>query len=68
LLVAGVLVVSQFEYAFAYIDPATGSYVFQWLIAGLIAAGLAIRIGWRSVRAFLGRVFSRRRPADPKQP
>ena len=33
--------------AFAYLDPGAGSLVFQWIIAGVVGAALAARVGWR---------------------
>ena len=58
---AMLLVVAGYDHAFAYIDPGTGSYVFQWLLAGLLAGAFALRMFWRNVRAFLGRLFSRQK-------
>jgi len=33
----------------AYVDPGSGSFVFQALIAGLLAAGMAIKVFWRRI-------------------
>jgi len=47
----------------AYIDPGTGSYIFQAIVGGLLAAALAIKVFWRRIWGFVtGR--SRRRPAS----
>jgi hypothetical protein len=47
--------------ASAYIDPGTGSYVFQTVVAALITAGFLLRSFWhRVVGAF------RRRPPNQK--
>jgi hypothetical protein len=47
----------------AYIDPLSGSIVFQVLIAGLLGALLTVRRWWgnavRFVRMLLGRVTGR---------
>ena len=49
--------------AHAYIDPLSGSIVFQVLIAGLLGALLTVRRWWgnavRVVRMLLGRVTAR---------
>jgi hypothetical protein len=45
--------------AHAYIDPQSGSYVIQILIAGLAAGGLAIATFWRRILAFMKRLFGR---------
>lgn len=44
----------------AYVDPGTGSYVFQILIAGIVAASMGIRIFWNRLKS----VFSGRAGAD----
>ena len=41
----------------AYIDPGTGSYVLQILIAGLVGGAFALKMFWRNVTAFLSRIF-----------
>jgi hypothetical protein len=39
----------------AYIDPGTGSYVLQLLLAGLLGSLFAVKIYWRRLRGFLSR-------------
>lgn len=41
--------------AWAYIDPGTGSYLFQLVIAGGLAGVYTLRRYWYSVRAWFGR-------------
>ena len=45
----------------AYVDPGSGSFIFQALIGGLIAVAVAFRVFWRRV---LG-VFSKTRRESP---
>jgi hypothetical protein len=47
----------------AYVDPGSGSFIFQALIGGLLAVAVAFRVFWRRV---LG-VFSkdRRESSEP---
>ena len=33
--------------AYAYLDPGTGSYVFQMTVAALVSAGFLVRTYWR---------------------
>lgn len=47
--------------AHAYIDPGSGSYVLQLIIAGLLGAGVAVKIYWRRIKAFISAPFSRGR-------
>jgi hypothetical protein len=44
-----------------YIDPGTGSYVLQLLIAGLLGALFALKVFWRKVVDFLKAPFGRRK-------
>ncbi|MBA2726332.1 MAG: hypothetical protein H0U53_10120 [Actinobacteria bacterium] len=43
--------------ASAYIDPASGSIIFQAVVGGAMAVGLGIKLFWRRIAAF----FSRKR-------
>ncbi len=49
---------------FGYIDPGTGSYLFQMLMAGLLGSLFAIKMGWRNFRGYLSQIFSRSRSQD----
>ena len=37
----------------AYVDPGTGSYYLQILLAGILGAAFAVRLYWRRIRNFL---------------
>ena len=41
--------------AHAYIDPGSGSIIFQALAAGAMAIGLGIKIFWRRIASFFSR-------------
>lgn len=45
--------------AHAYLDPGTGSYILQMVIAGILGALFAIKLFWLRIKGFFGRVFSR---------
>jgi nitrate/nitrite transporter NarK len=49
------------ENAFAYLDPGTGSYIFQALLAGLIGGLFTIKTFWRKIKNFVCNHFSRKR-------
>lgn len=50
--------------AFAYIDPATGSIVFQ-VVAGAFLGGLfAVKKFWRRIKAYFQRLFRRGNNCD----
>jgi hypothetical protein len=40
--------------AHAYIDPGTGSYIIQLLVAGLLSSAYLIKIYWRRIKAMFG--------------
>jgi hypothetical protein len=52
LLIAAILLLISAAPLFAYIDPGTGSYIIQMLIAGFLAAGFVIKTQWRRLAAF----------------
>jgi hypothetical protein len=60
LVLAGALSLLVVPVANAYIDPGTGSVIFQAVIAGAMAAGLALKLTWRRFKS----LFSGRRPED----
>jgi hypothetical protein len=56
--VAALLLLSPTS-AFAYLDPGTGSYVIQMIIAGLLGAAFAIKMYWMRIKRFLVGIFSK---------
>ncbi|MBN2400448.1 MAG: hypothetical protein JXI33_08955 [Candidatus Aminicenantes bacterium] len=58
LIVLGTLCFPQ--YAYSYIDPGTGSYVFQIIIAAFVAVSFMIKIYWHKIKKFVGRIFSQK--------
>jgi hypothetical protein len=43
-----------------YLDPGSGSFLIQLLIAGLAGIGLAIGVSWQRIK----RLFNKRKKAD----
>ena len=43
------------EPAHAYIDPGSGSLIFQAIAAGAMAIGLGVKVFWRRISAFFSR-------------
>lgn len=41
------------SHAYAYIDPGTGSYILQIVLAAALGALFALKMFWRNVKAFL---------------
>ena len=48
--------------AHAYLDPGTGSYLLQLLIAGVLGALFAVKVYWTNVKTFFLSRF--RKPKD----
>jgi len=48
------------QYGYAYIDPGTGSYVFQIIIAAFVALSFMVKIYWLKIKGFIGRLFSKK--------
>ena len=46
--------------AHAYLDPGTGSYVLQLVIALLLGASFGIKIYWRRLRSAIADLFSKK--------
>ena len=44
--------------AYAYLDPGTGSFILQMLIATFLGAFLYVRLAWDRTRLFFTRLFS----------
>jgi len=47
--------------AYAYLDPGTGSYIFQMIIAVAIGGLFAIKLCWAKIVLFFMNLFSRRK-------
>lgn len=45
--------------AYAYIDPGSGSFIFQVLIGALLGVSVAIKAFWGRITAFFSRRSSR---------
>jgi hypothetical protein len=43
--------------AYAYIDPGSGSYLFQIMLASLIGAVFAVKTYWIKIKEFLRKFF-----------
>jgi hypothetical protein len=43
----------------AYLDPGSGSYIIQLIIAGFMGALFMLGIYWRRVKAYLKNIFSK---------
>ena len=61
LICSCVLVLILAEAAQAYLDPGTGSLLFQMLLASLVGAVVAVKMFWYNIKRFLSGLFSKNR-------
>jgi hypothetical protein len=54
LAMAALLQLALTSQALAYIDPGSGSFFVQMLLAGILGAGMAIKAYWHRIKAFFG--------------
>lgn len=47
--------------AYAYLDPGTGSYMFQLAIAVLAGGLFAVKLYWGRIKTFFGSLFLKRK-------
>ena len=47
-----------------YLDPGSGSYLLQLLIAAALGALIALRLYWKRVKGFVSRLLGRRAQGD----
>jgi hypothetical protein len=59
ILWSAVLLVVVVQNAHAYVDPGTGSYIVQLILAGLLGAAVAVRIYWKKIKASIRNLASR---------
>jgi hypothetical protein len=55
-----VLQVTLSQNAFAYLDPGTGSYVYQVLVAAIIGGLFTIKTFWRKIMNFFENILSKK--------
>ncbi len=44
---------------YAYLDPGTGSYILQLVIAGILGGLFAVKMFWVKIKSFFVKIFSR---------
>ncbi len=52
----------------AYLDPGTGSYIIQLLIAGVLGAAFLLRGYWKTVKDFFVKLFSKKQTPPEDTP
>ncbi len=44
--------------AYAYLDPGSGSFILQMIIAGLVTSTFVIKMYWERTKSFVKKLFS----------
>ncbi len=52
----------------AYLDPGSGSIVLQALLAGLMAAGIIIKVFWKKIKGIFTRSTASKDNDHPSEP
>jgi hypothetical protein len=52
----------------AYLDPGSGSFLIQLLIAGIVGAGFLIKVYWKKVKGLFVRSESKKEDDNDVQP
>ena len=52
-------IICEIQILLAYIDPGTGSYLIQLLIASILGSLFALKTYWRKIKAFIGAKFAK---------
>ena len=51
-------------WCYGYIDPGTGSFLVQVIIALFVGASLGIKIFWKNIKNFFLKLFSKKKRAE----
>jgi hypothetical protein len=62
---AGFFILISYRNVYAYIDPGTGSYFLQILIASLLGVAFAAKVFWKNIKAFFSNLFSKGSKGKP---
>jgi hypothetical protein len=68
LFAAALISIMMSSEAHAYVDPGTGSYLLQILIAGLLGAAFALKIYWNKLKGFISSSRSERKKRGDDRP
>ncbi len=48
----------------AYLDPGSGSFLIQLLIAGLVGMGFIVKVYWKKIKGFFSRSVAKKEDDD----
>ena len=59
ILLAVILYAFLMRPAYAYLDPGTGSFILQMLVAGILGAMFTIKMYWYRFKSWLAKLFGK---------
>ena len=59
LVISGLLLSSLPKNPPLYLDPGSGSYIFQLIIAALVGGAFVIKLYWKKISALFRHIFNR---------
>lgn len=68
ILSASCLTLLMTRQAFAYVDPGTGSYILQIILASIVGASFTIKLFGKKIYFFFSRLFSRNNNSGNDKP
>jgi len=67
LLAIFLIVLFPFNAQAAYLDPGSGSYIIQIIVASLAGAAVMIRMFWANIKLYVTTLFSGKKPPNDEQ-
>ena len=59
IICAAAVLLVLYDVAYAYIDPGTGSFILQAVLASLIGGAFAVKLFWRNITGGISRALRR---------
>lgn len=60
LIIFGMLYLIFPQVAYSYLDPGTGSYILQIILAAFVGVAFTMKIYWAKIKTFLVNLFSKK--------
>ena len=60
--------ITSYGHASAYLDPGTGSYFFQILMAAILGVAFSLKMSWKKITSFIENMFAKGHKRDDKNP
>lgn len=64
IVICALIFLASAKYTQAYLDPGSGSYIFQIILAAILGAAFSIKIFFARIKLFFARTFSKKKDKD----